>query len=116
MGSAQNSHYLKWSINTTSESSRIITNGGQGLCRQLIQKIHESAGAGAYSVTFEVSHTGFHRGHWGNNGCMKVASDGESLGVFPGPSEFLLQIFKYMGFKAELRYKQEIRELVISWG
>lgn len=96
--------------------SWLITNGGQGLCRQLIQKIHESAGAGAYSVTFEVSHTGFHRGHWGNNGCMKVASDGESLGVFPGPSEFLLQIFKYMGFKAELRYKQEIRELVISWG
>ena len=96
--------------------SWLITNGGQGLCRHLIQSIHERAGAGEYSVTFEVSHTGFHRGHWGSNGCMKVASDGQSLGIFPGTSEFLLQIFKYMGFKADLRYKEEIRELVISWG
>ncbi len=96
--------------------SWLITNGGQGLCRHLIQSIHESASAGSYSVTFEVSHIGFHRGHWGINGCMKVASGGASLGVFPGTSEFLLQIFKCMGFNADLHYKGEIRELVVSWG
>lgn len=96
--------------------SWLITSGGQGLCRQLIQRIHERAGTGAYGLTFEVSHTGFHRDHWGSNGCMKVSSNGELLGVFPGSSEFLLQIFKHMGFKANLNYKDAVRELLVSWG
>jgi len=96
--------------------SWLITNGGKGLCSQLIQKIHESATSGAYSITFEMAHTGFQRDHWGANGCMKVVSGGESLGIFPGTPEYLTKIFKFMGFKSELLYRAETRELMIAWG
>lgn len=95
--------------------SWLITNGGQGLCRNLVNKIHESAGAGNYNVIFEISQTGFHRSHWGNNGCLKVAFEGKSLGIFPGNSEFLLRIFRKLGFKTELYYKEELRLLSVHW-